>query len=138
MAIGDRAPASTNTTLPDAPDESTLRAWYFKQLRASLHALAASASNQPALFPEFAATPEELALQFQHWAAVVRSTYEDGLSEAQRASLDALDGMFARMSRDGADLDLDLWTDAALKSHGHWTEIRSLAAAALAAFGQAT
>jgi hypothetical protein len=135
MVGADRSPASTNTTLPDAPDESTLRAWHFKQLRASLRSLTASASDQPALFPEFVATPEELALQFQHWASVVRSAYDDELSEAERDSLAALDSKFVRMSRDGAEFDLDLWTDTALKSHGHWSDVRALAAAALEAFG---
>ena len=38
------------------------------------------------------------------------------------------------MSRDGAEFDAELWTDAALTGSVHWAEVRTLAAAALAAF----
>jgi hypothetical protein len=121
--------------LPDAPDENALRAWHLKQLRWSLHSLADSASGQPALFPEFAPNAEELVYQFQHWTAVVRTNYDDELEGAQRESLAALDRKLVRMSRDGSEFDLDLWTNAAVRSNEHWNDVRRLATDALVAFG---
>ena len=42
--------------------------------------------------------------------------------------------LFVSMSRDGAEFDLDLWTDAAVAGSEQWTDVRRLAAAALDAF----
>ena len=114
------------------PDE---RSWHFKQLRASLQQLAASGSRQNPLFPDLRVTADELALHFDHWATVIRDEYGPALSAEQQASLDALEDMFARMSRDALEFDADIWTDAALKTGAHWASIRQLAAAALEAFG---
>jgi hypothetical protein len=120
--------------LPDAPDETALKAWHLKQLRWSLQALASSEAAQPALFPEVPHTPQDLAYQFQHWSAVVCANYDEELDAAQRESLAALERKLRRMSRDGEDFDLDLWTDAARRTHDHWKDVRGLAIAALDAF----
>jgi hypothetical protein len=114
------------------PDE---RSWHFKQLRSSLQQLAASGSPQNPLFPDLHLTADELALHFDHWATVVRDEYSPEMSDEQRASLAALDRMFARMSRDAAEFDAEIWTDAAVKTSAHWASIRQLAGAALEAFG---
>ena len=42
--------------------------------------------------------------------------------------------VFGTMSRDGAEFDPNLWTDAALSSSPQWDDIRRLAAAALELF----
>jgi hypothetical protein len=111
-----------------------LRAWHFKQLRWSLQALANAGSEQAALFPERATTADELAFDFDHWVTVVCDEHADELTEIQRDALAAIRRKLAAMSRDGADFDLDLWTDAALRTSEHWAEIRTLAATALEAF----
>jgi hypothetical protein len=39
------------------------------------------------------------------------------------------------ISREGAEFDLELWTDAALRTSEQWAGVRLLAVAALDAFG---
>jgi hypothetical protein len=115
--------------------DSAARAWHFKQLRWSLQGLASTgASSQRELFPEYALAADELALQFDHWSTVIRTHYEGQLSSAQLESLQAIDRKLSTMSRDGAEFDVELWTEAALSTSEHWMEIRSLAATALDAF----
>jgi hypothetical protein len=115
--------------------DSAARAWHFKQLRWSLQGLASTAASpQRELFPEYALAADELALQFDHWFTVIRSHYEGELSSAQLESLQAIDRKLSTMSRDGAEFDVELWTETALVTSEHWMDIRRLAAAALEAF----
>jgi len=107
----------------------------FRQLSASLQALAIAGSEQRLLFPEFGLKPTELATHFDHWLSAVREDHVSELSDAESDALGALEGKLATMSRDGAEFDADLWTDAAVTGSPHWEEVRRLAAAALAAFG---
>ena len=116
-------------------EQQPLRAWHFKQLRWSLRALATAGSHQRTLFPDLAATADELAFEFDHWAGLIRSHYDGELSRPQSDSLAAIDRKMATLSRDGVEFDLELWTDAALSSSEHWADVRSLAASALEAFG---
>jgi hypothetical protein len=111
-----------------------LRAWHFKQLRWSLQALADAGSGQPALFPERATTADELAFDFEHWDTLVHDEHEEHLTGAQREALVAIRAKLTSMSRDGAEFDLDLWTDAALRGSEHWADIRHLATIALETF----
>ena len=67
----------------DTPEKHT----HFKSLKRALQALTAAPSPQPDLFPESVATPDELALDYDNWASVVRGNYEHDLSELQRQSL---------------------------------------------------
>jgi hypothetical protein len=115
-------------------DENAQRSWHLKQLRWSLQGLAAAGSEQRTLFPDHAAKPDELAFHYEHWASVVRGHYEGELSPAQIESLAAIDRKLATMSRDGAEFDADLWTEAALNSSEHWADVRRLASSALDAF----
>jgi hypothetical protein len=108
---------------------------HFQQLRRSLQALAASASVQRSLFPEWTVTADELALDFDHWVDVVQSNYEDGLEDEQRRSLQAIDEAFAKMSRDAAELDADVWSETAVRTTEAWVTVRLLAGEALRAFG---
>ena len=111
------------------------RAWHFKQLRWSLHRLATSDSAQRALFPEWAASANELALDFDHWTSVIGERYGADLDAVQRTSLAAIEEAFSRMSRDAAELDADNWSDAAVRTSDAWRSLRRLAADALDAFG---
>jgi len=116
-------------------DDNTLRSWHLKQFRRSLMDLASAGSDQLALFPDRAAKPDELAWAFDHWATLIRRTYEPELSDAQIDALAAIERKLQTMSRDGAEFDADLWTDSALRNSEHWIEIRALATASLDAFG---
>jgi hypothetical protein len=111
------------------------RAWHFKQLRWSLQALAASASDQQPLFPEGAPTADELALDFDHWASLVRDRYGTELDAGQTAALEAIDQVFSRMSRDAIELEADIWSEAAVRTTEDWAVIRRLAAEAIDSFG---
>jgi hypothetical protein len=121
------------TGMPAA--QSDERTWHFKQLRVSLQQLVGSASRQKPLFPDLVVTANELAMNFDHWATIVRDAYGDDVTDAQRSSLTALDETFHRMSRDAADFDADVWTDTAVKTSEHWVAVRRLALEALEAFG---
>ena len=114
--------------------ESRERTWHFKQLRWSLQSLAGSASEQRSLFPEWVATADELALDFDHWLDVIRQRYGTELDSAQRDALDAIEHVFERMSRDAAELDADIWSEAALRTSEDWHSLRRLATSALEAF----
>ena len=115
-------------------DDDDERSAPFRQLRTSLQALAVVGAEQRALFPEFATTPNELAAHFDHWLSAVREHDPGELSDVQADALGALERKLATMSRDGAEFDADLWTDAAVADSPHWEEVRRLAAAALTAF----
>jgi hypothetical protein len=116
-------------------EEHALRTWHFRQLRWSLQALAAAGSDQRPLFPDHIVTADELAFDFDHWAGVIRSSYERDVSRPQAESLDAIDRKLATMSREGVEFDLELWTEAALSTSEHWEDVRRLATSALEAFG---
>jgi len=113
------------------------RAEHFKQLKWSLQSLAMSASEQLTLFPDAVRKASELASDFDRVALVTRTEYQGELSAAQADSLAAIVAKLATMSRDAADFEADVWTDAALTSSAHWDEVRTLAKSALAAFGWA-
>ena len=112
-----------------SPDE------HFRHLRWSLQALASAGSDQRRLFPDDVPTPAALASDFDHWASVVAANHEADVSEPQRDALAAIERKLATLSRDGAEFDADLWTEAALRTSEHWADIRRLADAALEAFG---
>jgi hypothetical protein len=118
------------------PEANASRGEHFHELKMSLQGLAMTASQQPELFPEFVAKADELASSFDHWAAVVRNQHGGELSSTQVDCLAAIGRKLSTMSRDGADLDADLWTESALSSSPHWDEVRRLAMAALDAFGE--
>jgi hypothetical protein len=117
------------------PEDGAQRAWHFKQLRWSLQSLATAGSDQRTLFPDHVVKPDDLAFDYDHWAAVIRSQYDTELSSSELDALAAIDQKLATMSRDGAEFDAELWTEAALASSEHWADVRRLAALALEAFG---
>jgi len=116
------------------PDEDGQRTSDFNELRWSLQGLATAGSEQRALFPEYAAKADDLAFDFDHWASHVRGSYEEELSAPQTESLAAIEEKLATISRDGAEFDVELWTEAALRGSEHWADVRRLAASALDAF----
>jgi hypothetical protein len=107
----------------------------FRNLKWALQALAVSPSQQLALFPDHVVKADELALDFENSASVVKGTYEPELTAQQREAMAAIDRRLAALSRFGAEYDPEIWTDAALSSDDRWAEVRRLAGAALEAFG---
>jgi hypothetical protein len=104
------------------------------ELRRALRELASAGDRQPTLFPDQQRTPDEIAFAFEQWSAAVRDEVDDPLTDAQRAALDALATKLSTMSRDGAEFDAELWTDAAAATSEQWADVRQLASAALDAF----
>ena len=119
----------------ETPETDRHRAWHYRQLKWSVQALALRAPEQLVLFPDFVATADELALELDHWATLVLEKYPDELSDSQAEMLKALHQKLETMSRDGAEFDADLWTEAAMGSNVHWQEVRALAIAVRDAFG---
>jgi hypothetical protein len=115
--------------------EDEQRAWLFRQLSASLQALALAGSEQRLLFPEWIPKPTELAMHFDHWLSAIREHQAADLSPAETEALAALERKLTTMSRDGAEFDADLWTETAVADSPHWEEVRRLAAAALNSIG---
>lgn len=108
-----------------------------RELMHVIRRLAAAGSGQPALFPDENVSAVELVRDFDKRASVIRESYDDQLSPSQRESLSLLDQKLTTMSKDGAEFDADIWTDDALRTSEHWSEVRGLAAAALDAFNAA-
>src|SRR5918996_1329516 len=117
------------------PQSDAERSSCFRQLKWSLQSLAMSGGEQPLLFPDYAPKPDDLAFEFDRCSSTVRDTYGADLTTAQLDALSAIHTKLATMSRDGADFDADLWTEAALASSEQWADVRVLASAALEAFG---
>ena len=118
----------------ETPETNRHRAWHYRQLKWSVQALALRAPEQLVLFPDFVATADELALELDHWATLVLEKYPEELSDSQAETLKALHQKLETMSRDGAEFDADLWTEAAMGSNVHWQEVRALAIAVRDAF----
>jgi hypothetical protein len=115
----------------EAPDRET----QLRYLRWSLQALAASSSEQLALFPDAVAKADELVLDFDNCAAAIRARDDNGLTEPQLVALAAVDEQLATMSRLATELDVDMWSETALRNDSNWQQMRRLASEALEAFG---
>jgi hypothetical protein len=121
-------------SMPMVEDDAQ-RSWHLKQLRSSLRRLSTAGADQPVLFPDSAAKPDELAFEFDHWSSLVRALYGEDLSRIQSDALAAIHAKFETMSSDDAEFDVELWTEAAVIGSEQWADIRALAASALEAFG---
>jgi len=105
-----------------------------RELRRALHGLASVGSEQRVLFPDQRDTATQLARDFDQSVSAVRSSDDGRLSVPQLEALAALERKLTTMSKDGAEFDADLWTDAAVRTSEHWAEVRRLAAATLDEF----
>ena len=101
-----------------------------EELKWSLQALALEADVQQTLFPSFAATADELALDFDNWRRAASGQH--AFTAEQHSALAAVDALLDEMS---GKPNAGLWTDAALAGHPQWQEVRQRASRALAAFG---
>jgi hypothetical protein len=112
----------------DSPDS-------VRELTRVLRQLADAGSAQPALFPDDPVYPGELVRDFDQRAQVVRQTADADLSASQIEALSALEQKLSTMARDGAEFDADMWTDEALRTSEHWSDVRRLAELVLEEFG---
>ena len=102
------------------------------RLRWSILALAQPAEIQLSLFPGFACTGDELALNLEHALEELNADVRE-FSPDQQATLDALDAEIRKIS---GPHNADFWLeDDALRSHPTWDVIRRLAQTAAIAFG---
>lgn len=107
----------------------------FDRLKWSLQALALSARDQIALFPEFVCRTDELALDFDDARVWVLGGLPGSLTSEQRDALASVDFKLAAMSKGGAEFTEAVWSDHALFDDPCRAEVRALASAALRAFG---
>jgi len=99
------------------------------ELERAVLALAQPAEVQLTLFADFVCKADELALDFDDGLSMSR---KEQMSSEQRAAIDTLDQLLARMS---GEQNAPLWTEEALRSGPVWEEVRSAAKAVAAAFG---
>ncbi|HEY0971791.1 MAG TPA: hypothetical protein VGE02_12555 [Gemmatimonadales bacterium] len=104
----------------------------FDMLRAAMQALAAPAPVQLAHYTDLVVKADELALDFDDALLLVRQSRAPEIDSRLAAALAALDELLARMI---GPTRPDLWAENALRSRPEWAKVRSLASAALAAFG---
>ena len=119
------------TDTEETPDQQ------LRELKRSLRALASAGLNQPALFPDVAPSASHLVSDFDNRVSVVRQALDGQLSPLQEESVAALEDKLATMSRDGAEFDADVWTETAVRTSEHWSDVRRLAEAALDVFDEA-
>jgi hypothetical protein len=101
-----------------------------EELCISLQVLAIDAQAQVAHFPPVVIITNDMLLGFNHWAHDVHTYWR--LSQEEEASLKALHAFFHKTS--GVH-NRSFLEDEALFTDSRWEEVRTLAKAALAAFG---
>lgn len=115
----------------DDPEAEAKGERVLERLRYALQLLASPAHAQSGHFPTSRVVlTDEMALDFDHWSHCVATYWR--LSPAQRVQLGRLDDFLSEMS---SSLHHDFWTDEALPSDPRWERARTLAKAALQAFG---
>ncbi len=107
----------------------------FEQLRWCLTALASGAADQMALYPDFAADPEQFVAEFDDACRVAAARAALVVPTTAWDALLAVDIGLAEMSRHGRRFREGLWTREGLVTAAEWNAIRALAADALEAFG---
>jgi hypothetical protein len=110
-------------------NEEKRLAWSLDQLKWSLQALALPYDAQRRLFPSFACTADELALDFDHWCETARHQHPFTADQ-----LSALASVSAALSTMTDEKDPGLWSDSALAHLPRWQDVRDRARKALEAF----
>jgi hypothetical protein len=110
-------------------NEAERLAWSLDQLKWSLQALALPYDTQRSLFPSFACTADELALDFDHWCET--ASHQHAFTADQLSALASVSAVLSAMTN---DKNADLWSDSALAHLPLWQEVRERARAALEAF----
>lgn len=100
------------------------REWLFRELRHSLALLAANGETALAGLPDGCCKPDELALDFDNFRAVVVGNFSAELPPALVAALADVDAAFAPIAGDG-------WSEEAVRSAPEWAAVRQRAGVAL-------
>src|SRR4051794_33744316 len=111
------------------------RDWLRRSLREQLELLAAPGDQALARRPDGCVKADELALDFENFYQAYVGNFGGELSPDARATLDAIDKLFDRMS---GPVNAELWTDQAVATHPAWLQVRGQAARALMLFVQET
>ncbi|MBN8811192.1 MULTISPECIES: hypothetical protein [Sphingomonas] len=101
------------------------------QLQRAVIALAQPAGIQLSLFPDFVCKADELALDFEDGLYEMVG-HEAEFSDEQRKAINILNQLLSKMV---GEQHASFWTEAALREHPVWEEIRDAAKAAAATFG---
>jgi hypothetical protein len=110
-------------------NDEELRAWSLDQLKWSLQALALPYDAQRSLFPSFACTADELALDFDHWCET--AGHQHAFTADQLSALASVTAVLSAMTD---EKDPDLWSDSALAHLPRWPDVREKARKALEVF----
>ena len=79
-------------------NDEELRAWSLDQLKWSLQALALPYDAQRSLFPSFACTADELALDFDHWCET--AGHQHAFTADQLSALASVTAVLSAMTDD--------------------------------------
>jgi hypothetical protein len=109
--------------------EQELLAWSLDQLKWSLQALALPYDAQRRLFPSFACTADELALDFDHWRETAK--HQHTFTADQLSALASVSAVLCAMTD---EKNPGLWSDSALTQLPRWQDVRNKARKALEAF----
>ena len=113
------------------PQDAEIADNILQHLRHSLQLLASPAQAQLSHFPAgWVVLTDEMVLDFDAWVERISSYWK--LSPEQMARLTELDQFLNKMSDPSQS---DFWSDEALSSDPRWEEVRTLAQAALVAYG---
>jgi hypothetical protein len=110
-------------------NEEELLAWSLDQLKWSLQALALPYDAQLSLFPSFACTADELALDFDRWCETARHQHASTVDQ-----LSALASVSVALSAMADEKNPGLWSDSALAHLPRWQGVRDRAQKALETF----
>jgi hypothetical protein len=110
-------------------NEEELLAWSLDQLKWSLQALALPYDAQRRLFPSFASTGDELALDFDHWCETAR--HQHAFTADQLSELASVSVVLSAMTD---EKNPELWSDSALAHLPRWQDVRDRARKALETF----
>jgi hypothetical protein len=112
-------------------DNEARRRGIFERLKHSLQALAAEASVQVQLFPDFVHKNDELVLDFDHWQDCAIGNYGKEMTAAQLQSLRAINDHLETVG----PADAAVWDEDGLYTVPFWSELRQLAIQSLESFG---
>lgn len=103
----------------------------FERLKDSIQLLACSPEIQLKILPKYVCKADELALDFDHWRSVALDNFRSELTAHQLSYLEAINNALSELTR----MKAGSWTEDAVRESAEWKAVRSLAAAALGAFG---
>jgi hypothetical protein len=109
--------------------DSADREWLFRELRRSLHLLAAEGDVALAGVPDGCCKPDELALDFDNFRSAVVGNFADELPSELVVALAEVDAALASIQAEG-------WSEEAVRIAPQWAAVRAAAGEALRRLGE--